>query len=360
MGKRRANKPSKSKPKNKSPIKTTAARKRLAKELKNARARIRGMISSMGDSYTGPRVEDFYLKNVEELIHGGVHINTIYAMIRNTTASKINKRQKTKKNTSDPIVAELYGGSPVKQSQYSRLMKATAKANKNIEDVINKYPDAEVILPTPLNPNEILRKVVKNEKLDELIDVIGKAFTPAKLLPTAINDDGEAGTKAEIEYLNYFIKNENKKRENAREHFKDVIKHGGRFRTQQEFDTEPINTDRFESMSTWRRRAEFYTDAKEYNRAGLWLGNYYKSILKFSDTMRSEHGYGDESELQKMITAIIDMIEAIDDPETVRKLTYFSDSIAIAANYIGTLDNPTEYVHEIYEAWTNFQNGGFL
>lgn len=359
MGKRRVNKPSKSKPKNKSPIKTTAARKRLAKELKNARARIRGMMASMGDYYTGPRVEDFYLNNVEELIRCGVHINTIYAMIRNTTASKINKRQKAKKNTADPIVAELYGGAPVRQSQYSRLMKATAKANKNIEDVINKYPGAEVILPTTLNPNEILRKVVKNEKLDELIDVIGKAFTPAKLLPTVINDDGEAGTKAEIEYLDYFIKNENKKRENAREYFKDVIKQGGRFRTQQEFDTEPINTERFESMSTWRRRAEFYTDAKEYNRAGLWLGNYYKSLLKFSATMRAEHGYGDESELQNMIKEIIDMVEAIEDPEIVRRLSYYSDSIAIAANYIETLDEPTKYMQEIFDAWIKFSMEGY-
>ncbi len=352
MAKRKPGKPKKSKAKH--PIVSKATRKRLTKELKNARARIRGMMESMGGDYSGPSLEDFYLSNILDKIKSGVHINTIYAMIRNTTAKKM-RAQKAKEKTTDPYVANLYGGSPIKQSTYSKVYKAVAKANKNIKDAIDRMPEAEPIFPGLLSVDEVLNKVTTEKKLLDLVGAIKSSFVPDKLYPMAINDEGEAGTQAELEYLKYFVDNENKKREKGREEIKDTMKSRGFFRTQQEFDLMDVDTSTWDTMDKWRKRAEYLTDAQDYVRAGRWLVNYSNELERLMDLLKNNRGMLDDSEYQEELRVIKGILERIQDPDVVRSLTRFSPNIGIQELYISELSEVAAQVDLLFSDWVNFE-----
>lgn len=352
MAKRRTSKPKKSKANH--PVVSKATRKRLTKELKNARARIRGMMVSMGGDYSGPALEDFYLSNILDKIKSGVHINTIYAMIRNTTAHKM-RAQKAKEKTTDPYVANLYGGSPIKQSTYSKVYKAVAKANKNIKDAIDRMPEAETIFPGLLSVDEVLNKVTTEKKLLDLVGAIKSSFVPDKLYPMAINDDVEAGTQAELEYLKYFVDNENKKREKGREEIKDTMKSRGFFRTQQEFDLMDVDTSTWDTMDKWRKRAEYLTDAQDYVRAGRWLVNYSNELERLMDLLKNNRGMLDDSEYQEELRVIKVILERIQDPDMVRSLTRFSPNIGIQELYISELSEVAAQIDLLFSDWVNFE-----
>lgn len=352
MAKRGTSKPKKSKPKH--PVVSKATRKRLTKELKNARARIRGMMESMGGAYYGPSIEDFYLNNILDKIQSGVHINTIYAMIRNTTVKKV-KAQKAKEKTDNPYVANLYGGSPIKKSTYSKVYKAVAKANKNINEAKERIPEAEDIFPALLSVEEILNKVTTEKKLMDLVGAIKTSFVPDKLYPMAINEEGEAGTQAELDYLKYFVENENKKREKGREEIKESMKSKGFFRTQQEFDLMDIDTSTWDTMEKWRKRADYLTDAQDYVRAGRWLVNYSNELDRLMDVLKNNRGMLDDSEYQEELRVIKSILERIQDPDIVRSLTRFSPNIGIQELYISGLSEVAAQIDLLYSDWLNFE-----
>lgn len=352
MAKRKTSKPKKSKANH--PVASKATRKRLTKELKNARARIRGMMESMGGDYSGPALEDFYLNTILDKIKSGVHINTIYAMIRNTNAKKI-RAQKAKEKITDPYVANLYGGSPIKQSTYSKVYKAVAKANKNIKDAKDRMPEAESIFPGLLSVEEVLNKVTTEKKLLDLVRAIKSSFVPEKLYPVAINDEGEGGTQAELDYLKYFVENENKKREKGREELKDTMKSKGFFRTQQEFDVKDIDTSTWNTLGKWRTRADYLTDAQDYVRAGRWLANYSNELDRLMDLLKNDRGMLDDSEYQEELRIIKDILERIQDPDTVRALTRYSPNIGIQELYISGLSEVTAQIDYLFNDWINFE-----
>lgn len=354
MAKRKSAKGSKSKAKNKprGPV-SEATRKKLSKELKNARARIRGLMNSQGSAYNGPEIEDFYLDNVLALIKNGTHINTIYAMIRNANAKKIKRDNSAYAQRNNPIVAQTYGGAGVGQKEYSRLLKTIARANKNIEKAKEKYSGMDDIFPDYLTPESVLNKVTNVKRLEEVRKTIDSAFKSKKLVPTAINEDGEAGTAAEIEYLNAFILNENKRREIARKNIKENLDKRGFFMTQQEFDVRDVNTSTWDTLEKWRNRTEYFTDARALDKADAWLTNY---ITAFDNMLANArvNGFPEDSPLFENANKIFKLLQRLDSPERIREATRFSPYIHIQTFYI-TLDSEIEAVIEnLLEEWEAF------
>ena len=320
-------------------------RERLTKELSKARKRISGLMARMGAAYQGPDIKDFYLENIQALHNQGVHINTIYAMIRNTTAEKI--RANTAGMRKDPIVAELYGGAPVTQTQYSRLMSAISKANRNInsmnKELQSKYGNTfDDVLPAPLTVDSVLRRVTSTKRMLETIDVINDAFKKKNLVPMALSETGEAGTMAEVQFLQSFITTENQRRAKNAERLKDIYKSQGMFKTQQEFGVTPINTNQWDSMDKWRRRTEYFTDAADLVKASRWLTNYYTSFNTLVDQARL-HNIPVDSDFFTKAEQIQALLESIDTSDKVRALSQFSEYVSIQVNYI-TLDGELDSV----------------
>lgn len=352
MARRQAPKPGRAKAKNKSPV-SDRTRKRLTGELKKARNRIKGLMDRMGASYEGPAIQDFYLDNVLNLISQGVHINTVYAMIRNTTAEKI-RASNVRSPKDEPIVSELYGGAPVTQRQYSRLMASLSKANKNIDKARAKFDGFDDVLPAHLTPDDILRRVTSTKRLYEVLDVVDKAFTQKKLIPIAISDTGEAGTEAEVEFLQSFITNENKRRAEGAEQLKDILKSKGFFKTQQEFQVTPINTNEWDTMEKWRRRTDYFTDSADLDKANNWLTNYVNSLRNLVDTARiSNAPVG--TDFYENADYIFSVITHVDTPDKVRALTRFAPRISIEVNYI-TLDSELDaMMANLAMDWLDFE-----
>lgn len=353
MAKRKARKPAKSKPSNKSPI-SKQSRKKLTKELKNARARIRGMMNQLGAAYSGPSIETFYINNVIDMIKQGTHINTIYAMAKNATAKNI--RKQTERNNADPIVGEMYGGAGVRQSEMTNAMRIIAKANRNIQAAHERFSDFPDILPNFISLDEILGKVTTTKGLNEVLKVIDKAFVPRKLVPQAVNEDGEAGTKAELEYLKYFVTNENKKRKEAREDIKAIYDKRKMFKTQQEFDVQEIDTSTWDTLEKWRKRSNYLTDARDLDRANNWITNYINSLNDTVLKLTSERGVTSSSDIQKKLNQIFEIIRKIKTTDEVRAVTRYSEEIDIPLNYFWDITDLDTKVDNLFEAWQMFES----
>lgn len=338
MARRGNGKPKKAKAGNPAGI-SERTRKNLTKQLANARRRVAGMIERYGVCYTGPQVQDFYLENVLDLMKNGTHINTIYAMIRNATDKKYQKQQKQYKRK-DPIVTNMYGGAPVHQSQYSKLVAALAQANKNINDAKNQFPDKDDmgILPSKMSPDDILSRVTSTRRLNEVIDTITRAFVPEKLVPSYMVQTGEAVTMAEIEYLNSFITEENRKRKVARDEVKEVFDRVGRFQTQQEFALTDVDTTRWDTLDKWRRRTEFFTDAHALDKARLWMGNFMDSFNRMISIARVEGIVTDTNGMEEHISVVMEYLARLDSEELIRSVTRYSEYIQVMANYKETAE----------------------
>lgn len=353
MAKRKAPNGGQSKAKNKprGPLSATS-KKKLSKELKNARSRIRALMNAQGTAYTGPAIEDFYLNNVLALIKNGTHINTIYAMAKNATAKKIRRNSSEYATRNNPIVAQAYGGAPVGKKEYSKLLKTLAKANKNIDKAKERFPGLDDIFPDYLTPENVLSKVTTTKRLEEVRKTIDSAFKPGKLVPTAINEDGEVGTAAEIEYLNAFILNENKQREIARNQLKRNLDERGFFMTQQEFDVKAIDTSSWDTIEKWRKRAEYFTDAKSLDKANIWLMNYITSFSNLLDDAIINN-YPSDSKLFKYADEIFKLLRKLETPELVREATRYSPYFGIENFYV-TPDELEGVIEKILWEWETF------
>lgn len=311
-------------------------------------------MNQLGAAYSGPSIETFYINNVIEMIKQGTHINTIYAMAKNATAKNI--RKQVKKNAEDPIVGEMYGGAGVRQSEMTNAMKIIAKANRNIQAAHEKFSDFPDILPNFISLDEILGKVTTTKGLNEVLNTIDKAFVPRKLVPEAVNENGEAGTKAELEYLMYFIKNENKKRKEAREDIKGIYEKRKMFKTQQEFDVQDIDTSTWDTLEKWRKRSNYLTDARDLDRANNWVTNYINSLSDTALKLASERGVTSSSEIQNKLNQIFAIIRKIKSTDQVRAVTRYSEEIEIPLNYFWDITDLDTKVDNLLEAWQSYES----
>lgn len=354
MAKRQKGKPKKSKAKNhNSPI-SDRTRKKLTSELKKARDRIRGMMARDGASYTGPSLENFYLSSIIEKIKEGMHINTVYAMIKNTTARKIRKAEEKTKN--DVVVSQTYSGQPVTQKQYTKLNQAIMKANKNIEKAREKYPEATDVLPDFLYPEQVLNQSTTTESINKAIRSIESSFKPSKLVPIAINDDGEAGTQAELEYLKRIVDEENDRRARTKQMVIDIWNDRGILITNDEFSVRPLNITNWRSMDDWRRYTSFFTDARDYKKASQWVANYERSLNALESVLLDSFGYSDTDPEFKALVEIREKLHSLKDPEQIRMITRFSEYINVKDNYIGRdedAETVSDIIFELIDAWTD-------
>lgn len=352
MAKRQSSKPKRGKDKNSSPV-SERTRKNLTKQLKNARARIKRLIDKYGTEYSGPKVEDFQLPIILSLIETGTHINTVYAMIRNTTAKKYERTTREAIEKSDPIVASMYGGIPVHNSQYMRLYSALAKANRNITSARNNFKGAEDIFPALLDADSILQKVTSTRRLDEVINTINKAFTKKKLVPVAVSDTGEAATMAELEFLDSFITEENRKRRIAREDVQQIFEERKFFKTNQEFALEDVNTSTWDNIEKWRRRTEYFTDAKALDKALTWKNNYFSSLNKLEATARDK-GVFKKQEYEEIFNKIKQQANRLTSEDQIRAVVRFSEYIEIQSNYKETGAEIEALLTLLLDAWDSF------
>ena len=332
------------------------SKEKLSKELKAARARVRRAMKKYGGNYSGPSLESLRLDHVLNEIAGGKHINSIYARARGANAKNFQRaaaKAERRAIESMPDVY-MYGGRIVNPTTYGLLEKAVNKANKNIIKALRDNPDYTGLLPAPLNVQDILDQVTTAKHLRSYITTINKAFTPKNLKVEGLDEDGTAGTKAEMKMLKFWVDIENEKRAEARAALQADFRERGVLRTVREYETDPVDTEGW-NLDKWRRFTEQLTDAADMDRSGLWLQNYIKSLETTRGQLLSNRGYSYGDDAIKNIDELIKKAKAITDPAITRRLTWFSEDIEIMSNYFADADNVLEITEKILDAWADFE-----
>ena len=310
----------------------------------------------MGGFYIGPALEDFHFDTVRQKLESGIHINSIYASIRRATVAEITKQSEERKN--NPYVDTLYGGRPVTQKEYSRLSDAIARANRNIQWYIRENPDMAGIAPQQLVTSDILGKVTTRKGLRDITKRIEESYKRSNFVPVALNEDGEAGIKAELDYYKYFIETENERRAKARANAWARVEATGLLKTQQEFGMSPLDTSHWNTMEKIRKRSQYFTEAKDFTRAENWLREYEVRLESLAEWMYTNGGPEGRESIQASQAAIYRVLNEIitdeNNVDLIRYLTQFDPRIAIQETYYADASDILNYYENAAELFMQF------
>lgn len=230
------------------------------------------------------RINAFNKANSLDLDISGYRLNNLLTRLETESFSEVIKDLKsiTRESLNQRISLENdyndYEGSSI-----DRLIVAVEQANRNIREARNKYADFIDVLPKEFKIDDIMTEGATEDYINRKIDDLG-LFTPENLIPTAINNDGEAGTIAEYNYYKNILDRENKRREEVRKE-NDPRTNEGFFRQQADYDTQPINIDNIRDIESLRKRAETWDDPARLYRANMFLSNYEKALGTFESSL---------------------------------------------------------------------------
>lgn len=343
MAKRKPTKRKKSSPRVKGNL-SPRRRERLRKEAENARRRIKAFSKRPdSDNYFVPDTSDYTFASLLERLAGGESYNLIIRELKNLTAEKI--------KTGTPVRVISSTGYVLKPSENRKIVKAVETANKNIKQAKEKFADFTDILPQEFSAKDLVQNVTSSESIENKINDLA-LFTPENLIPTAINDYGEAGTFAEYQYYRNILERENERRAQARAE-NDPRTQQGFFRQQADYDSESIDIDSIASMDMLRKRASVWDDPARIYRANLYLVNYEKALDMFAGVLIN-NGYWND--------VIEERVEYIRD--IISRLYFNEKAISYASSRMPNIDIALLYgggqgevdFASIYDAWCDIED----
>lgn len=343
MGKRKPSKPKKHALRAKVNL-SSRSYKNLKREAENARRRIKAFtIRPDSDNYLIPDVSDYTLVSLMERLAAGETTRHIMRELKNLTAEKI--------KTGIPVYVVSATGYQLKPAENRRIIKAVSEANQNIRQARQKFADFTEILPQEFSARDLVQNATSSESIENKINDLA-LFTPENLIPTAVNDDGEAGTVAEYQYYRNILERENERRAQIRAE-NDPRTNKGFFRQQSDYDSEDINIDAISSMDTLRKRAETWDDPARIYRANMYLTNYEKALDMFAGVLIN-NGYWND--------VIEERIEYIRD--VIGRLYFNEKAITFASTRMPNIDISLLYgggngdfdFASIYDAWCDIED----
>lgn len=267
---------------------STKSYAKLVKEARNARRRIADF-SKRPDAgnYIVPSVADYRLDALINRIEGGESVRSVLKDVRNVTADNIRKGK--------GAVAVSANGYKLSTQEAGKLKRAMDEANRNIRAARKKFTDFKDVMPPEFSYKELVFNIVNAETVNNRINDLG-LFTPDKLLPTAINKLGEAGTEAESTYYRRILERENQRRLSNQSKNDPRKNKNGYFLQQDDYDSQPIDIDAIKDFETLKQRAITWDDPARIYRANLFLDNYLNSLETFESILVTNGQFSDEEQ----------------------------------------------------------------
>lgn len=315
-----------------------STRENLAREAANTRRRIAQFNKKYSDEYIVPESSDYLLASLLLRIDAGEKPAALLREMRNITADKI---------ITTPRKYVTSTGYTIPSRDYKRLSLAIKTANKNIREARTKYSDFADVFPDEFSTHDVISSVIDSESIEHKISDLS-VFTPENLVVVAVNDAGEAGTTAEVEYYKRILERENRRRQQKREEVTSEDFQGF-FLTQSEADRKNIPIESITSISDLKRRAETWDDPARIYRANLFLANYEKSLSNFEAILRT--GFYMNDTIQERFDYIREVIAQLYNNE--KAINYISSRMPnIDISLIsGALYGEVNF-DEVYNAWT--------
>lgn len=263
------------------------------------------------EGYSIPNPGNYTLSNLLKRIEAGEKPAAIVKELKGITSISL------KASRSEPTISA--SGYEFKNSELVKLKKAISIANKHIIAARKKYVDFIEVLPEELNADTIIKSVVNEKSIQNLLKDLS-LYKPKNLIPTAINETGEAGTIAERDHMRNILERENKRRRDRQEENRN-LEDGGYFKQQSDYDSKEIDIDAIKTLDSLRKRGITWDDPARVFRANLFLDNYKTSLETFETLLLENHYWN--STIGKRIDYIREVIDGL----------YFNE---IAITYLST------------------------
>lgn len=343
MGKRKPSKSKRGSLRNKTKL-SVKRWNTLKRDAQNARARIRAFKQRPdADNYFIPDIEDYTIANIAERLAFGESLLSITKELKNLTATNI--------MAGIPIGAVSLSGYRLNASETRAINKAVAEANQNIRSAREKFADFTDILPQEFSVKDLIQNIVSSQSIANKVQDLA-LFVPENLVPTVINDSGEAGTVAEYQYYRNILERENERRLQQQAE-NDPRTQKGYFRQQSDYDSEQIDIDEIYGMENLRKRAQTWDDPARVYRANLYLTNYEKALDMFAGVLIN-NGYWND--------VIEERVEYIRD--VINRLYFNEKAISYASSRMPNIDISLLYANgsgdvdffSIYDAWCDIED----
>lgn len=342
MAKRKAGKPKKP-----TPARLLGISERQYKNLKRDAENVRRRIAQFArradaTNFIIPARELYTLKALSERILNGESVAAIRKEIKKVTAENIAKAK--------PLRVKSETGYEIPAADVAALQRAVNNANRNIRAARKKFDKLGDVIPEEFSLPDIYRTMTGPTSVKNTINDL-KLYTPKNLQPIAINDAGEAGTRAEYQRAKNIIERENERREAMREMQQPGKTESGYFVVQEEYNTRPVNMDMIPDLPSLRNRAEYYSDYNRVMRANFFLTKYTETLDDFQGALITGGMYNNR--VGQRLDAIRDIIDKMWNNEeliTIASTTIPGIDIALISDVIvGDVD-----FSEIYDAWGGF------
>lgn len=318
--------------------------KNILSEASKARRRLRAFQARQdADNYFVPDPEDYTMEKLAARIMGGETPRSVLRELRNLTAEKI--------RAGAPDTAITANGYKLTPKERKKVTDAVKLANQNIKKARDKFTDFLDILPEPFNVQDIIQNAVGPKSIENKVNDLA-LFTPENLVPTAINEYGEAGTVAEYQFYRNILERENQRRAEQRK-LNDPTQNQGYFRQQSDVDTSPIDIDKIEGLQNIKKKATTWDDPARVYRANLFLDNYTRGLNDYESALWNNGAM--TPEIQNKIDRV---------REIIGNLYFNEEAITYATAHMPNVDIDLIYqllvghadFDEIYNDWMKVAN----
>lgn len=335
MGRRKSSKPKRPSSKNRGGL-SKKQYTTLKRDATNARRRIINFLKRDDSSkYTVPLASDYTISKLIKRIEKGETVKAITSELRSITANNIIDANRAKKKRDFKI----------SKSQSKELSELIKNANTNIRAAKSHFKYFKDIFPKEFKVKEVKDNIKSERGFKDALEDLA-LYTPDRLIPRAINDDGEVGTEAEATHYRNMLERENERRRRRKENF-NPRESGGFFMSQSEYDTKEINIASL-NMEQLRKKAMIWDEPARIQRADIFLTNYENALEGLEASFIMNGLYNDKVEemfnfIHQTLSNMYGDLEAIDYIST---RVPGIDITLISGILAGDVD-----FYEIYEAW---------
>lgn len=320
----------------------------LRDESAKARRRIKDFAKrDDAGAYFIPDSNDYLLDSLLNRVQQGEKVSSIVKEVKGITSKKI--------QSGTPLNVQTMNEYSLSPSEKRRVTAAVKKANENIRQARKDFDFALDILPEEFDAKKFVENIGSKESLSAHLKGLD-LFTPENLVPTAVNDLGEAGTKAEYEYYTMILERENQRRARIRE-ITTPNEQTQYIVQQSDYDKRNIDLSKIVGREERKNRAETWDDAKRVYRANLFLTNYRDS-LKLTEAVMRTNGLMNDT-IKERFDFIYDVInKTFNNEDAITHLIYFMPTIDISI-ISGGVSLGAETFNTIYNEWSEFDNMWF-
>lgn len=249
------------------------------------------------------------------------------------------------KGYTNPFGVKLSG------TEVDKLKKAIKNYNLRLKRVHSITGD-NILLPPHYSYSETIDKFRAKSSVNAFIRDLGR-FNAKTLQLTALENTGEAITKAEYDLIKDRIARENRRRKKLKNLVDVQQKELGFFKTDNDKLLRQIDINKYGSLESLRAASNRFAEDRLYARAEEWKQRYIDKV-NYNIGLAIIAGFDPNGEEIEKMKRIIGYLESLDTLENITLAAYGSPAmdITITSDEVYLQQN----IDEIYSAWDEFMD----